>query len=687
MVLARSRLVESGNGSLTLGSRNTYTGGTTVVAGTLISTAPESLGTGAITAASNGATVQVAPAADTVTGFGTNGAGWTLNANASVTTNVLAITGTTTNEARSAWLNQRVSTSAFNASFTYNNPNTATLGADGFAFVLQSDPRQVGARGGSAGGLGYSGITSSIAVGIDIFRSVSGGRGAKILTNGSVATPFATANGVAFGNGTPIDVSISYDGVLFSVTYTQGANSFTQTLSINLVTAIGSTAYIGFTGGTGGEAVTQSISNFTYTATGTVPATYVNNVIADGAATSLQVLATANTSTITMGTLSLTVGNNTLNVSAAAGTPANADYGLAFGQTTFSSTDILNVANNGTGTGTATLGALNDAGAAATLNVNGPGTTVLTSAATSIVNGTAVNVAGNGTLQSNNATALGTLAAVDLAAGTTLAVGASQTLGILTGAGSTVLNGNALTVGSTNNLSGTFSGVISDGSAAGSLIKNGTGTLTLSGTNTYTGTTTVNAGTLLVNGSIANGPAATDVIVNSTGTLGGSGTILGAVSVLSGGTVAPGNSPGILNVGKHACSLRGRTSRSKLNGTTPGNTATDHDQLNVTGAVNLGGATLSTSGALSVTPGTLQSIVIINNDGSDAVVGQFAGLTEGSAISFGGSQLFISYQGGDGNDVVLYSQPIVNGTAAGDVLIFNATATGYTYQLNSDPAD
>ena len=47
----------------------------------------------------------------------------------------------------------------------------------------------------------------------------------------------------------------------------------------------------------------------------------------------------------------------------------------------------------------------------------------------------------------------------------------------------------------------------------------GGGQLTLSGTNTYTGTTTINQGKLIVDGSLTNSP----VSVNSGGTLGGTG--------------------------------------------------------------------------------------------------------------------------------------------------------------------
>jgi autotransporter-associated beta strand protein len=91
-------------------------------------------------------------------------------------------------------------------------------------------------------------------------------------------------------------------------------------------------------------------------------------------------------------------------------------------------------------------------------------------------------------------------------------------------------NGNTVTLAFT--LSGT-----------GGVTKAGTGTLTLSGTDTYSGATTVNAGTLIVNGSIANSA----VTVNSGAMLAGAGTV-GATTIMSGGIFAPGNSPGTMTV-------------------------------------------------------------------------------------------------------------------------------------------
>lgn len=109
----------------------------------------------------------------------------------------------------------------------------------------------------------------------------------------------------------------------------------------------------------------------------------------------------------------------------------------------------------------------------------------------------------------------------------------------------------ALTVGA-NNSSTTYKGVLSGG---GSLVKTGSGTLTLGGVNTYTGITSVSAGTLKVDGS-----STSPTTVNSGATLAGDGTVNATVTVNSGGSIAPGannltvarltfNGTGTINVG------------------------------------------------------------------------------------------------------------------------------------------
>ena len=103
-----------------------------------------------------------------------------------------------------------------------------------------------------------------------------------------------------------------------------------------------------------------------------------------------------------------------------------------------------------------------------------------------------------------------------------------------------------LTLGGTNNGSGSVSGVISNwngvGGGIGKVTKAGTGTWTFSGNNTYTGLTTVSAGTLLINGDQSAATGGATVTLGAT--LGGIGTIGGTTNL--NGTLSPGNSPGTI---------------------------------------------------------------------------------------------------------------------------------------------
>jgi autotransporter-associated beta strand protein len=118
---------------------------------------------------------------------------------------------------------------------------------------------------------------------------------------------------------------------------------------------------------------------------------------------------------------------------------------------------------------------------------------------------------------------------------------AGTMVGSIEGSGSVFLGSKNLAVGG-NDRTTTFDGVIQDGGDAGgtggSLTKEGTGALTLTGINTYTGATTVNGGALVVDGSIASG-----VIVNAGGTLAGTGFV-SRTEINVGGTLAPGHSDG-----------------------------------------------------------------------------------------------------------------------------------------------
>ena len=122
----------------------------------------------------------------------------------------------------------------------------------------------------------------------------------------------------------------------------------------------------------------------------------------------------------------------------------------------------------------------------------------------------------------------------------------------VTGGTLATADGTASLVGSLtykSSASSTFGGVIADGTTKSTLTMNApNSTLTLTGANTYMGATTVTAGTLVVNGSLAG----TQVTVNTGGILAGSGTVNGGVTINSGGILAPssgGGTPTTFTVG------------------------------------------------------------------------------------------------------------------------------------------
>jgi len=167
---------------------------------------------------------------------------------------------------------------------------------------------------------------------------------------------------------------------------------------------------------------------------------------------------------------------------------------------------------------TLTLGAITVSGTPTiTVNGTGAGGVTLATAAGSAFTGATVSIT-QGTLYANNATALGaTGATVNVGSLGTFNVGATQTIGALTGSGPTTLGTNTLTVGDANNYNSSYSGSIAV--TGGSLTKAGTGTLTLTGTNGYTGTTTVKVGTLQIgDGTTAGSIASTTPLAMSGGT-------------------------------------------------------------------------------------------------------------------------------------------------------------------------
>jgi fibronectin-binding autotransporter adhesin len=144
-----------------------------------------------------------------------------------------------------------------------------------------------------------------------------------------------------------------------------------------------------------------------------------------------------------------------------------------------------------------------------------------------------------------------------------------------------------LTIG-VNDGSGNFTGVIAQpvGTAL-SLVKQGTGTQTLSGANTYTGGTSVNAGTLLLSNTTGSGTGTGTVTVNNTATLGGTGTVSGALVVNSGGKHNAGNSLGVQTVSGNATYNTGSIFAWDINSNSIGTRGIDYDGVNVGGNITV----------------------------------------------------------------------------------------------------
>ena len=177
-------------------------------------------------------------------------------------------------------------------------------------------------------------------------------------------------------------------------------------------------------------------------------------------------------------------------------------------------------------------------------------------------------------------------------AGTDLTV-ANLNITAPTGIGAT--GGGALDIPSTTlttNSAGANGNQFINGSGSGTVVTVGSGDL-ISGAGTIT---LYNDAGGRFNTVTGGSDILGDVVVASGATLGGTGSVSSSNSttVESGGRVSPGTSPGILNTGN--VSFNSSSSFDvEIGGATPGNTATDHDQLNVTGTVSLGNATLNLS--------------------------------------------------------------------------------------------
>jgi hypothetical protein len=189
-----------------------------------------------------------------------------LNNGATVTGGLLQLTDGGTGEDRSAWFLTPVPVGSFITDFTFQllNPN-----ADGMTFTIQGS--SIWALGSGGGGLGYQGIPSSVAVKFDLYNNAGEGTDSTgLYVNGAAPTvPSAdlTSTGINLHSGDIMNAQLVYDGSELTLNLTDTVTNATasEVFAVNIPNVVGgSTAYVGFTGGTGGLTATQNILSWNY---------------------------------------------------------------------------------------------------------------------------------------------------------------------------------------------------------------------------------------------------------------------------------------------------------------------------------------------------------------------------------------------------------------------------------------
>ena len=536
-VSGSSAFTKSGSGALVLAGAQNPTGGLSVTGGTLEISGSLNSGTYAGTIASNGsgALALTGNSPQTLSGIISGSAGFAKSGNGTLTLSG----GSSTLTGNVSITGGKVVVTGFSATSQGSNPTLSALGnmttvgrtisvgsgatleivaSDAFGAYNYVNPVTFIADGGTiAAGLASVGVGGA-------FRSL----GNITLRNGGA---LVTANG-----NQPIGVLVGSFAINGNVTV-DGTSATGATMSPAATQTFQNYINLG-TNGSSSTTFTVAESNDAPTADLTVTTVLANRVLGGAAAVvkageGRMVLAADNrytgSTTILAGILAITSGGGIYR------------GGYNAPVITIASGATLELQNWHYNETTASLGGL--ANSAARVVVNGG--TIRMTGNTSYGRGLTVNVGG-----------------VTLEAATD----ANWTIDTVNDSVAWVYNSNP-TVTLNGAGTGTFQKVLAQGT--GALVKNGTGTWTLSGDNTYTGATNVSAGTLIINGSTSN---ASLVTVGINGTLGGTGTVGGNTTIS--GIHSPGNSPGIQTFFGNLSYVNGGTPDPAVNWELASNTTT-----------------------------------------------------------------------------------------------------------------
>jgi len=630
VVSGSNSLTKTGAGTLTLSSNNTYTGNTTVSAGTLLVSGSERIANTSNVTVNSGVTFDLAGGNGTETVGSIAGAGTIdLNYNNTLVTNTTAntefsgdiiggysaftkqgtgdltlsgdssYTGITTISGGTLIAASDVALGT--ATFGNTIANGATLGLEGGITLTETNFNVQGTGDGGAGAIRNLSGDNTLAATLNLDGATTMSSSSGTLTTGTISV---SSDLTVAGSG-----NVTIDGQMY------GSSGVTKN-GAGTLTFAGGTNSNSYSGATNVNEGTLVLSK---TAGTTAISSSSSLTIGDGsglAASAKVQLGASNqiadsTPAVTIasdGQLNLNGFDESLNQISGSGQ-------IALGNGTFN----LGV-NSGSSTYSGVISGIGD------FTKSGSGTVTL--AGSNTYSG-ATTISG-GVLQLDGSGQLADATAVTVASGSTFDLnGVSDTVGSIAGAGGITLGGGTLTSGG-NNSSTLFSGLISE---SGGFVKAGAGNLTLSGANTYSGSTTVSAGTLqignggtsgLVSGNINNNSAVVFDRSDSstyTGVVSGTGTFEQAGSgttVLTGTNTYTGDttiSAGTLQIGNGGTSgsVAGDITNNDALRYSRSDTLTQSGVISGSGSLEQAGAgntiftgTNTYSGGTTITAGTLQ---------------------------------------------------------------------------------
>jgi autotransporter-associated beta strand protein len=235
------------------------------------------------------------------------------------------------------------------------------------------------------------------------------------------------------------------------------------------------------------------------------------------------------------------------------------------------------------------------------------------------------------------------------------------TIGSVEGDGLIVLGFEQKLIIGNNDLRTTFSGIISDSdSGSGPIEKIGTGSLTLTGRNTYRSGTIISGGILLVSNSSGSGTGTGTVSVDA-GTLGGKGVIAGEVTVGTGSGagafLAPALGPKKQSTLRIQSALTFNSDATYTYTFRAKGTKARSDQVIVNGVTINSGAFFALQGTAQGTLPIGLSFTAINNTSANPIGGTFSNLPDSAILTVNGNDFQANYEGGDGNDLTLTVVP------------------------------